>query len=51
MLNWLPSEFLAKQVAKFAATTPNALSPWHIGSSGHCTSLEDDHVAYIHQRL
>ena len=45
MLNWLPTELLAKQVAKFTATRLNALSSWRLITSGCCSILGIDPVA------
>ena len=47
MLNWHPTEILAKQVAKFSATRLNALSCWHIVTFGHSTILEVEPVAPV----
>ena len=46
MLNWLPTEIFAKQMAKSTATRLNALSRWHIVTYGHSSFLEIDPVAY-----
>ena len=42
MLILLSTVLLIKQAAKFAKTRLNALSRWHIISSGHYTILEID---------
>ena len=40
MVNWLPTEILAKQAAKFPTTRLNALSRWHIVPSDHSPILD-----------
>ena len=45
MLNWLPTELLAKRVAKFAAKRLSALSRWRNVPYGHSSILEIDPVA------
>ena len=40
MLNWLPTELLAKQVAKFTRTRLSALSRWCIIPYGNQSILE-----------
>ena len=45
MLNWLPTELIAKQVTKFSATKLNDLSRWRIVRYGHFSILDFDAVA------
>ena len=47
MLNWLHTELIAKQVAKFTATKFNALSCWLIVALDHSSRLEIDPVAHL----
>ena len=47
MLNWIPTELFAKQVAKFTATRLSALSHWLIVPCGHSSILDIDPVASL----
>ena len=47
MLNWIPTELFAKQVAKFTSTRLSALSHWLIVPCGHSSILDIDPVASL----